>query len=239
MDQLSSSGPSEITPLDRETFISQLVSRLIDRLFNLGRLSDFPPMSRETLIDRLIEMNRTDDRAPLDREAVIDRLINMDRSSTPYDRTVFVDRLIHRLIDMNRPNEPPPLDQVEVFINRATEMSRQGGLAILTWDDLTGRTAPPETAEIQSYDALLKQLYGIPVELPPSLNLNGLEIPVISFSELPALRIVGFRLDPLLQPWAGPPSSPNRIITLILQDGRSALIKARYDADRNELHPPN
>jgi hypothetical protein len=99
-----------------------------------------------------------------------------------------------------------------------------------------GRPASPREAE--SFQTLLRQLYGLPVEVPSFLTANGLEAEVVPFDQVPSLQIAGFSFDPLLQPWAGPPTSPNRIITLALQDGRAVLVKARFDSKTNRLHPP-
>jgi hypothetical protein len=42
---------------------------------------------------------------------------------------------------------------------------------------------------------LLRQLYGLPVEIPSTLMSNGLELPIVSFEEA---QRVNYHLDPFL-----------------------------------------
>jgi hypothetical protein len=85
----------------------------------------------------------------------------------------------------------------------------------------------PEEDDIfkQSYETLMKQLYGFPVQLPSHL----MGIPFIeSFQAdylLKTKQIESYSIDPILQPWAGHPSSPIRIITLIDKNGNSYLVR--------------
>lgn len=99
------------------------------------------------------------------------------------------------------------------------------------------RESPPSEIE-QSVQTLFRQLYGLPVELPTSLLVDRLEAPFVSFDQVSSLPIERFTINPLLQPWAGPPGTPNRIITLILRDGRVMIVKARFDPKTNQIFPP-
>ena len=93
---------------------------------------------------------------------------------------------------------------------------------------------------VQSLETLMKQLYGQPVTLPQFLIVNQLRVPFISFEEadrmLRAGEIRNYLMEPLVQPWAGPPTGPNRIITLIAKDGRSYLVKGIVNG--GEIFPP-
>lgn len=88
----------------------------------------------------------------------------------------------------------------------------------------------------ESYQILLRQLYGLPIELPVFLRTNGIEAEVIPFDQVASLKIT---LDPLLQPWAGPPSNPTQMIILALQDGRTVFVKAQFDPKTNQIYPPS
>ena len=94
----------------------------------------------------------------------------------------------------------------------------------------------------QSYETLMKQIYGIPVTLPSSLIINGLASEFININRAGELlssgQIQNFILDPLLQPWSGPPDSPNRIITLFGKNGITYLVKAQYHPVTGQIYPP-
>ena len=93
----------------------------------------------------------------------------------------------------------------------------------------------------QSYETLIKQLYGFPVEIPPHLIINGLKVNFISFQQVDQMlqdnKIERYILDPLLQPWAGAPNQPNRILTIFGKNGITYLVKARYDKVTNQIFP--
>lgn len=82
----------------------------------------------------------------------------------------------------------------------------------------------------------LSQLYGI----PEYLVMNGIRIPFISFDQAATLlsteQIIRWILNPLFQPYAGSPSSPNRIITLHNKNGHMYVVKARYQ--NGTIYPP-
>ena len=94
----------------------------------------------------------------------------------------------------------------------------------------------------ESYTALLKRLYGLPVTLPESIVVHGLSTPFVSFEEVVRSfqngAVQRYDIDPLLQPWAGPATDPHRIITLFYTDGRSALARVLWNPVTNEIFPP-
>jgi hypothetical protein len=101
----------------------------------------------------------------------------------------------------------------------------------------------------QSYETLIKQLYSIPVELPPFLIINGIRSNFIPFQEVAEMlqtnQIERYTIDPILQPWAGVPpvsgvfpGTSNRIITMFGKNGITYLVKARYDPQTNQISPP-
>ena len=97
---------------------------------------------------------------------------------------------------------------------------------------------PADQLAQQSYETLVKQLYGLPVTLPESLIVNGLRLEFIPFSQLNSIQIDRYIIEPLLQPWAGPPSSQNRILTIFGKNGMTYLVKAMYNQATNKIFPP-
>ena len=98
-----------------------------------------------------------------------------------------------------------------------------------------------------SYSTLLSQLYGLPVTLPKFLILNDLKVDFIPFEEASQMlsqnKINKFIIEPMLQPWAGPPSIsieklPTRIITMFGTNGMTYLVKAKYDQNSNQIFSP-
>ena len=102
------------------------------------------------------------------------------------------------------------------------------------------RDQPSEADELPklSYETLVKQLYGLPVTLPQSLVVNGLRLEFIPFSQLNTIQIDRYIVEPLLQPWAGPPSTQNRIITIFATNGITYLVKALYNQSTNKIFQP-
>ncbi|CAN5605080.1 hypothetical protein BH23THE1_BH23THE1_32920 [soil metagenome] len=90
----------------------------------------------------------------------------------------------------------------------------------------------------ESYETLVRQLYGLPVQLPEFLIINGLRINFVSFQDVTNMQIERYIVDPLLQPWAGPPNTQNRIITVFLRNGITYLVKVRYNPKTNQIFPP-
>jgi hypothetical protein len=93
-----------------------------------------------------------------------------------------------------------------------------------------------------NYETLLKQLYGLPMTLPKIIMVNGLPTPIITYEEavnsIQSGLIDNYIVDPYLQPWAGPPQSKNRMVTLFYQNGNISLVKAQYKMATNEIFPP-
>ena len=81
---------------------------------------------------------------------------------------------------------------------------------------------------------LIKYLYGLQVELPKSLILNGLRAEFVSLNDI-NVPITKFELNPLLQVWACPPGTPYKIYTLIGSNGRIYLTRAIYDQTTHSL----
>lgn len=89
----------------------------------------------------------------------------------------------------------------------------------------------------QSYDTLLKQLYGLPVEIPNNFVIEGVRIDVIPFSDLTNYipMVVSTNIDPQLQPWAGPPGTSYRMVTLHLNDGTSKIVKGPHRGREDQI----
>ena len=110
--------------------------------------------------------------------------------------------------------------------------------------EATFQRHPPPSSDDELYEkavqTLMKQLYGMPVELPQYLIVNNIRVEFIPFTEIPSLlrEIERSDLNPLLQPWAGHPNQPNRIVTLFMKDGTTSLVKARYDKSSEQIFPP-
>jgi len=94
----------------------------------------------------------------------------------------------------------------------------------------------------ESYETLLKQLYGLPVKLPSHLIVGSIQAEIIPFKQATQMlsrgQIAKFLVDPMLQPWAGPPSSPNRILSFYGTNGLIYLTKGKYNSTTNQIFPP-
>jgi hypothetical protein len=90
----------------------------------------------------------------------------------------------------------------------------------------------------RALDRLLAQLYGIPQPEPENLNgFTRMTLPQLA-ELMQAEQIVRFEIPPLMQPFAGPPGTLNRIITYYTLDGQKLFVKARYDPVSNRIDPP-
>ena len=101
---------------------------------------------------------------------------------------------------------------------------------------------PPRESELKPIlEALIARLYGLPVTPPQTLIVNGLPVPLIPFEEATQMlhrnEVERYTIDPLLQVWAGPPGTSNRIVTLIRRDGTVSAVQARYDPTTNQIYP--
>ena len=118
------------------------------------------------------------------------------------------------------------------YDERVSAYLRREGLESVEQSSMTSK---------ESYETLLRRLYDLPVILPPSLPVDGFDLPFLNFNEatqkLQQSEIEQWTIDPLLQPWAGPSGSPNRVITLFGKDGRTWLVRARFDERTNQIFP--
>jgi len=119
--------------------------------------------------------------------------------------------------------------------NRLQPFSQEVGNNI---SPLREQVETPNQLVQQSYETLVRQMYGLPVELPTSLIVNDLRLEFIPFSQLSTIQIERYIIEPLLQPWAGPPNTQNRIITIFDRNGMTHLVKAKYDQASGQIFPP-
>ena len=52
-------------------------------------------------------------------------------------------------------------------------------------------------------------------------------------------QVTRFESPQIMQPWAGPPGTPNRIFTFQMTDGRKLFTIAQYNQETNQLIPPS
>lgn len=102
----------------------------------------------------------------------------------------------------------------------------------------------PQTSDTlfrESYETLIKQLYGLAVQLPEFLIINGIRANFVPFQVIGTMlqnnQIERYIIDPLLQPWAGSPGTEYRIFTFFGKNGVTYLVKARYNSQTNEILP--
>ena len=123
--------------------------------------------------------------------------------------------------------------QLEIFSGRMSptidsndaesEVSRRriGTIANANYEEFTNPFGnleqiqePSDNLYQLSYETLVKRLYGLPFDMPEFLIVNGLKLNFIPFSQVSSLQIERYIIAPLLQPWAGSPSTQNRILTI-------------------------
>lgn len=179
---------------------------------------------------------------------VIYRLERIIRES-PLDENTFT-RILGAL-NSNLERSEPPLSISSSIINSSSSsgvgFSQMAMANALEQVNRSGKQMaqpiiePQETLFKESYETLVKQLYGIPVQLPDFLIINGLTVSIIRAdrinSTLAGDQIERWIIDPLLQPWAGAPGTPYRIFTLFTKSGVTYLIKGRYDQRTNQILP--
>lgn len=129
-----------------------------------------------------------------------------------------------------RPGNPVSnnMDRVRTFLQETRNSE----------SNLASLNQPEKQLHELSYETLTKQLYGLPVTIPEFLILNGLKVNFIPFSDINTIQIERYIIEPLLQPWAGPPSTQNRILTIFGKNGMTYLVKAKYDQTSNQIYPP-
>ena len=164
----------------------------------------------------------------LERQSLSELQIQRDRQRLMHEQEA---RMTHHNLERRQQAEL----QREQEISERTERQR----VMYEEETLVGRhnTESDET-QAASYRALLAHLYGLPVELPSHLIINQLRVEFISVERAKKAVIEKIVLDPMYQPWAGPPGATNRILLLVLKNGTLALTKARYDADTKEISSP-
>jgi hypothetical protein len=94
----------------------------------------------------------------------------------------------------------------------------------------------------QSYEVLVSQLYGFPVKLPEFLIINGMRVNFISYDEVIKLQIERWIVEPILQPWGGPPipynTISNKILTIFGKNGITYLSKVLFNPNTNKVFKP-
>jgi hypothetical protein len=113
------------------------------------------------------------------------------------------------------------------------------------------RNTTPSVSDIlvrQSYETLIKRLYGMPVVLPKFLIINGVRSDFVPVEDMANMlsqnQIERYIIDPLLQPWAGappaggtPPRAEYRIFTFFGKNGMTYLVRAKYNPETNQISP--
>jgi len=103
-------------------------------------------------------------------------------------------------------------------------------------------TSPATENLKQSLETLLRQLYSLPVEMPDYLSVGDIQAEVIPYERAAQLlkegKVARTDFDPLVQPWAGPPSTPNRMMTFFTSSGMTYVSKVRYDPTTRTVYPP-
>jgi len=93
-----------------------------------------------------------------------------------------------------------------------------------------------------SYNELINRLYNIPSELPNKLYAHGIMVPIITYKEAAEKitngHIIKFDINPLHQPYSGPPNNPNRMITIFDKSGNSYVVKAVYNKNTHQISCP-
>lgn len=146
----------------------------------------------------------------------------------------------------SRPGLATPIRYTEYSIPFSLNTISGNALTNLTSTSIPSSPTTSKTLSIyeQSFQTFIGQLYGFPLQLPSSLNINGTNIQFIDYNQagqfLSSGQVVDYLLDPVLQPWAGLPSSynPNRILLLIMRNGYNYLLKAQYDPVTRRIFPP-
>ena len=84
---------------------------------------------------------------------------------------------------------------------------------------------------LESYEALLRQLYNLPI-------VNKLKGNLISFEQVGSIQIERYIIDPLLQAFSTMGENANKIITIFDTNGITYLVKARYDPISHQIFSP-
>ena len=97
---------------------------------------------------------------------------------------------------------------------------------------------PEPDFRLNALDMYFAHLYGLPVELPQFIILNGLKVDFIPYSEAAKIDIQRVHFEPSLQPYAGLSTTRNRIITIFSKNGMTYLTKATYNHTTQMMFPP-
>lgn len=93
-------------------------------------------------------------------------------------------------------------------------------------------------------ETLLRRQYELynGLTCPEKLPTEGKEVEVVPFSQIQELikagKIKEFRLDPMLQPFAGSNRGKNRMLTFVDNDDHFYLVRANYDQTNNKIGQP-
>ena len=190
---------------------------------------------------------------PIDNTIVEERRIYGEVLNIDTTPPITYDQVLHSLNNPQEPEiTPPPSPRTQAHNDEALRalenlLRTMPRLGIPNTENIVPSSQDQREEDInplfkQSYETLLKQLYDLPVEVPEYLIVNGLRVSFIPFQQISQMlsqnQIERYILDPMLQPWVGPPNSPNRIVTMFGKNGITYLIKARYDPQSNQIYPP-
>ena len=94
----------------------------------------------------------------------------------------------------------------------------------------------PSTLISQSHERLIAWIYNIPVASP---NILG-EYQKSSLEQINQLlqsgQIARFEMSLMLQPWAGPPGTLNRVLTFQTIDGQKLFVVAQYNLQQTKYY---
>jgi len=121
---------------------------------------------------------------------------------------------------------PPIYWELQSLFRSGDPISSHTGLMTKLDVDVEKPLTPPEHPETltvsltrESVEEMLRHLYGLPATLPKFIMIEETQVPFISYQEachlLNSGEITSFEIPPLLQPWAGPLGTKNRVILLI------------------------
>ncbi len=90
----------------------------------------------------------------------------------------------------------------------------------------------------KSSERLMSHLYNLPLEEPDILDGYARSDLSTINRLLQEQKIARFDVNIVLQPFAGPPGTPNKVLTFLTDDRRKLFVVARYDPDQNQIFPP-
>ena len=87
------------------------------------------------------------------------------------------------------------------------------------------------------YRVLIGQLYGTPINTPNNITYMNKEYTYVPYNQLSGYILKSFSIEPLLQPYAGPPGSVNKLMIMNTLRGDIFTI-GQYDSHKNQMLPP-